>query len=199
VRKGYSRMAHAAVAALSALLPSAVSAQSAPLVIEMRGGVATPVGSFSDGTAPGEGATSGVSMGLDLAFSGSGRRTFYVGFSQHRFACEAGGCTSGGEFVATGFDAGFRFNLLTRGTVIPWLRVGAVTSRVESPGLDTSAPGLGGTGYGGEVGVGVYLGAWSSVAFNPGVRLTRVNTDLPGDVVLRMRYVVADLGLSLAF
>lgn len=185
--------------ALSVLAPSWAAGQAAPLVVEVRGGVATPVGSFADGDGLGEGTSSGASIGFDLAFSGSGRRTFYVGFSQHRFVCAEAGCPPGGPFVATGFDLGFRFNLITRGPFIPWVRLGAVTGQVESPGVGLSPQGVGSMGYGGEVGVGIYLGAWNAVALNPGVRLTRVAAKLPGGSRLAMRYVVADLGFALAF
>ena len=197
--KAIGKLGLTAWVALAMFPPSGASGQAAPLVVEVRGGVAVPVGSFADGNALGEGTSQGASMGLDLAFSGSGRRTFYVGFSQHRFACGDAGCLSGGRYVATGFNAGFRFALITRGSVIPWVRVGAVTSQVESPGLGPSAEGVGKVGFGGEAGLGLYLGAWSSVALNPGVRLTRVVTKLPGGTDLNMRYVVADLGFSLAF
>jgi hypothetical protein len=62
-----------------------------------------------------------------------------------------------------------------------------------------SPEGVSSLGWGGEVGLGVYLGATSSVSLNPGIRLVAVNTELPGGSVIHMRTIVADLGLALAF
>ena len=181
------------------LAPAAIRAQAAPLVVEVRAGASIPFGEFSSGSRVGEGAASGPSFGVRLAMSGSGRRTLYGGFSQHRFACEDAGCPKGSDFVATGVDAGIQVNLLTRGSIVPWLRLGGLTTRVESPGLPGSPGGVSSLGWGGEVGLGIYLGATSPVALNPGIRMVAVNTELPGGSLLRMRYIAADLGLALAF
>ncbi|HZD04558.1 MAG TPA: hypothetical protein VE173_06560, partial [Longimicrobiales bacterium] len=185
--------------AVGSLLPATLRAQAAPLVVEFQGGAAVPVGDLADGTGPGEGVTAGASFGVHFAASGQGRRTLYVGFSQHRFGCTEAGCPPAGRYVATTLDFGFRLNLLTRGAVIPWVRVGGLTMRVETPTLPSGPAGVSDRGYGGEVGLGVYVGAWSSVALNPGVRISAVGTRLPGGQELDMRFVVADLGLSLAF
>ncbi|MGD8321209.1 MAG: hypothetical protein PVJ02_12155 [Gemmatimonadota bacterium] len=187
------------LALLTLWVPARAGAQAAPLVVEARVGAAVPVGRFSTGTRLGEGVTAGASMGVDFAVSGSGRRTWYAGFSQHRFACTDAGCPSGGRYVATTVDAGFRVNLLTRGSVIPWIRFGGITTRVESPGLPGSPEGVSRRGYGGEAGLGIYAGMWSALALNPGIRIQAVNTELPGGALLRMRFLVADLGFSLAF
>lgn len=189
-----------ALAAVGApLTPRCALAQSSPLVLEVRAGSTIPVGAFSNGSAPGEGASAAPSFGVDFAASGSGRRTIYAGFGQQRFGCEDAGCRAGGRYVATSLDAGVRVSLLTRGAVNPWVRAGGVTTRVESPGLADGDAGVSDRGYGGEVGLGVYVGAWSAVAFNPGIRFTTVTVTLPGGEDLRLRYVVADLGLALAF
>lgn len=180
-------------------IPCDVAAQAAPLVIEVRVGGAVPASPFASGTRVGEGAGAGVSFGVDLAFSGSGRRTLYLGFGQHRFPCQDAGCRSGGRYVATGFQGGYRINLVTRGSVIPWLRGGVVTTRVESPGVPGSSDGVSRLGVGGEVGAGVYIGTSRAIAFNPGVRWVGVNSELPGGSLLRLRYVVADLAVALAF
>lgn len=190
----------AAVLCLSAgFAPDASLAQAAPLVVEVRAGASIPFGEFSTGSRVGEGVASGPSFGVRLAMSGSGRRTLYGGFSQNRFACEDPGCPTGSDFVATGVDAGLQVNLVTRGSIVPWLRLGGLTTRVESPGLSGSPEGVSSLGWGGEVGFGLYLGATSPVALNPGIRMVAVNTELPGGSLLRMRYIVADLGLTLAF
>ena len=182
-----------------AVLPVRVMAQAAPLVVEVRSGASVPVADLANGSDPGEGVTAGASFGVDFAVSGRGRRTIYAGFSQHRFACADAGCAAGGHFVATSLDLGFRLSLLTRGPVIPWVRLGGVTLRMETPELPDSPAGVSDRGYGGEVGAGLYIGTWSAVAVNPGVRFTTVSTRLPGGADLGMRFLVADLGVSLAF
>ncbi len=187
------------IAAWTVLAPGILPAQAAPLVVEVRGGAAVPVSSLASGTAPGEGVTAGASFGVDFALSGQGRRTIYAGFSQHRFACFDAGCPAGGRYVATSLDLGFRLSVITHGPVIPWVRLGGTTMLVETPVLPDGPAGVSDRGYGGEVGMGVYVGAWSSIALNPGVRFTTASTRLPGGDDLTLRFVVADLGLSLAF
>ena len=184
---------------LASASPSAMGAQASPLVVEVRGGASTSVAHFRSGTRIGEGAGSGASFGVDFILSGAGRRSTYVGFSQHRFGCVNAGCASGHQFVATGFDGGFRFGLCTRCLVSPWLRLGALTTRVESGGLPGSPAGVSRLAFGGEAGFGVYIGARSAVALNPGLRFAAVNTRLPGGALLRMRYAVLDIGLALSF
>ncbi len=200
-RKGPDRrwLGAALVAVLPIAHPSAVDAQSAPLVLEVHGGGAVPTGSFSHGAAVGEGTSAGVTYGVDLALAGRGRRALYFGFGQHRFPCADAGCARGERYVATGFDAGLRFQLRMRGSVQPWVRVGVVTTRVEVPGLPTVAAGVSRLGVGGEGGFGVLIGAASAVAISPGVRYAAVNTTLPGGATLRMRYLLVDLTLVLAF
>ncbi len=187
------------LAACAIAAPAALQGQASPLVLELHGGAAVPVSSFANGALVGEGVAAAASMGVDLAFSGSGWRTFYVGFSQHRFGCEAAGCGAGLDYIATGFDVGFRFSLRSTGSVVPWIRLGAVTTHVEVPGFAGVQEGVSALGIGGEVGIGLYIGVSSPVALVPGIRATAVNTQLPGGSRLHMRYVVADLALALAF
>ncbi len=179
--------------------PAPAAAQAAPLVLEIQGGASIPVGSLRSGSAPGEGTSASRSFGVDFALSGSGRRTIYVGFSQHRFGCAAAGCPSGELYVATGLDFGTRVSLLRSGPVNPWIRLGAVTTRVEMPPTSATPAGVSKLGIGGDVGFGVFLGTSRAIALNPAVRLTAVNTGLPGGGVLRMRYLVADLSIVVAF
>lgn len=181
------------------VVPRTAVAQSSPLVVELRGGVSTALGHFRNGVRPGEGARSGASMGVDFILSGKGRRSTYLGFSQHRFQCVNAGCPAGHPFIATGLNGGFRFGLCTRCSVSPWLQLGALTTRVESAGVTGSPAGVSRLAFGGEAGFGIYLGAWRSVALDPGVRFAAVNTRLPGGPLLRMRYAVLDVGLVLAF
>jgi hypothetical protein len=167
--------------------------------MEVLGGVSVPVASFASGQGIGEGNASGPSFGVRFTTSGVGRRTNYFGFSQHRFDCAAAGCPVGGSYVATGLDAGFRITLAKLGGVLPWASVGGLTTRVESQGLPGSPSGVSSLGYGGEAGAGLYIGAGHAVALNPQVRFSTVRVDLPGGHPLTLRYVVAAVGVVLAF
>ncbi len=185
--------------AVCALAASRAHAQPSPLVLEVHGGVAVPTGSFADGASAGEGTEPGASLSVLFALPGSGRRGFYAGFSQHRFGCESAGCAAGGRYVATGFDAGLRFALLRGHRVMPWIRLGAITTRVETGDLGGENAGVSGLGFGGEVGAGLYVGGSSRVALNPGLRYAFVDTELPGGGTLAMRYLIAQVAVALAF
>jgi hypothetical protein len=176
-----------------------VAAQEAPIIVEGHGGVAIPVGTFSNGTRPGEGTAPGPSFGVDFAAAGGGRWTPYIGFSQHRFGCEDAGCASGGQLVATGFRAGLRLVPFPSRAVLPWLGMGVLTTHVEAGDLGPANAGLSELGVGGELGVGVHIGAASQIALAPAVRVAAVNARLPAGAVLRMRYLVADVALVLSF
>jgi hypothetical protein len=184
---------------VAALLAGPLAAQEAPLVLEIYGGAATPLGTFADGSRRGEGSVAGPSLSVLFARPGVGRRTLYAGFSQHRFGCEDAGCVSNGRYVATGFDLGMRFALVTGHAAIPWIRLGAITTRVETDDLGGEDSGVSDLGWGGEVGLGVYLGAARTLAINPGVRFAAVNTELPGGSLLRMRFLVAQIAAAIAF
>lgn len=189
------------VVALLALLPFApdASAQAARFALEFRGGGTLPTAPFADGARPGEGAAAGPSFGLSFGVTARPGRTTMVGFSQHRFACEDAGCDPDGTWVATNVEIGFRYNLRVDPNLMPWIRVGGLTTRVELDAHPDYRDALSDLGYGGEIGAGLLLAPNRTLAFSPGVRFTAVNTGLPGGGLLRMRYVVADLGLVVAF
>jgi hypothetical protein len=182
-----------------AAAPRGATAQESALGVEARGGFVVPVGTFSEGPRPAEGAGPAPSFGVDFALAGGGHWTPYVGFSQHRFACEDAGCASGGQYVATGFRAGLRLVPLPGRGVLPWLALGALTTHVEAGDLGPANAGLSDLGFGGEVGLGIHVGGGSRVALVPGARLAAANVRLPDRTLLRMRYVVADLAVVLSF
>ena len=188
-----------ATLAVAVALPVAAGAQDASLAVEVLGGGAVPVASFASGDAVGEGTDTGASFGVLFTMTGRGRRTTYFGFGQHRFGCVDAGCPTDGSYVATGLDAGFRIKLLQRGSVLPWVSLGGLTTRVESPGLPGSPSGVSSLGYGGAAGAGLYIGSGHAVALNPQVRFATVGVDLPGQSRMTLRYVVATVGLVLAF
>jgi hypothetical protein len=167
--------------------------------VEVRGGVTIPVSGFAGGTAVGEGASAGPVFGVEATLASGSRRTLYAGFSQARFACAEAGCPPGDSYVATGVNLGYRLSILTGTSVIPWLGLGAVTTRVESPGVPGSPEGVSSLGYGGEVGFGLWVATGGSLAFTPALRLAQARTTLPGGHSLTLRHLVADLGLVVVF
>ena len=181
-----------------------VNAQESPLVLEVQGGAAVPLGDFADGTDPGYGTTSGPTLAFTFVLPGDGWRALYAGFAQHRFGCQAAGCDAEGRYVATGFNVGVRIVPVNHGPVIPWVRLGAVTTRVETDDLAASPSssayaGVSDLGFGGEAGVGVLVRLGRSIGWSATGLYTLVNTDLPGGSTLSMRYVAAQTGFSLLF
>lgn len=183
---------------LLAALPTTVAAQDRPLLLEASGGWAAPTGSFADGTDAGEGVSGGPALSV-LFTVPSGRRAIYAGFHQNRFRCGSAGCAEGGALVETGFNVGVRISLLPGRPVMPWLRVGVVTARVETGDLPAPNTGVSDLGWGWEAGVGLYIGGDRSIAVNPGITLAAVDSELPGGSSLELRYLVAHLALVLAF
>lgn len=190
-----------AAAALAApfVAPAVALGQGAPLAVEARGGVAFPLASFANGSGVGEGTGAGPVFGFEVTLGSAGGRTLYAGFAQLRFACEEAGCPEADPYVATGVNAGVRFASSASRSVIPWLGVGVLTTRVESPGLPESPRGVSELGFGAEVSAGVFVRAGASLAFTPAVRISRADTDLPGGRRLGLRYLAADLGVALTF
>lgn len=180
----------------------AVEAQIAPLTYEMRAGVAIPVQELADPDVGWAGeAGPGPSFGMDFAYAFAHYAAVYGGFSQHRFACPASGCGRDTELVATGFDAGIRF-ILGSGRVIPLLRVGPVSYRVEGT-VPTEGGGTRSTvshrSLGWEAGFGLTIRLTRRLVLVPGVRYLRSGADFGAVGDLPLRSVVADVGLMLGF
>lgn len=195
------------LALASCLIATAVgsaAAQDAPLLVEAAGGLAVPLSDFRSGDGPGEGTSAGASLSVLFAVPGDGRRTLYAGFSQHRFGCEAAGCDTDGRYVGTGFDVGLRFALLREHRALPWIGIGAITTRVETDDLgasSSSAPNAGVTdlGFGAEAGFGLLVVFGGSVAWSSSVLVSGVNSTLPGGTTLELRYLTTRTGLSFLF
>jgi len=177
----------------------ALSGQDPVLTLSAEPGWTIPLGDFSDGSAPGEGVEGGASLGVTFTLHGDGWRSWYAGFNQKRFACEAAGCAADDSYRATGFHAGVLAVFARRRPVQPFLRVGAVTTRVETRSLPAPDGGVSDLGFGGEVGLGLTLLAQSPVAITPTVTATRIDSTLPGGTSLRLRYLTATLAVVLAF
>jgi hypothetical protein len=172
--------------------------QDSALLLEMNVGAAVPMSSFADGTETGQGAESGVAFGLGFTLPRSERVALYLGFDQQRFGCEPAGCSEGGTYVATGFDVGVRFALLTGTAVVPWIRVAGITTRVETRDLPDPNQGVSELGFGFEAGAGALIGT-SRIGVNPMVTYSSVNSDLPGGDSLGLRYLTASVGLVVPF
>lgn len=189
----------AVLATVLGAAPRPASAQST-LVVEARGGVAIPTGSFS--TGPGGGRLAEApAVGVQFQLLRGARTYLTLGFAQVRVDCSRDGCPS--RWVATQWDAGVRVELAP-GTVVPWIRAGVVSPTVERvPRLDGSGaplrPGTSDRGWGGEAGAGVRVAVSERLSLSPGARFVAVDVGRGGDASLRMRYVVADLGLVVGF
>ena len=199
-----SALAPGAVCALLCLLvtltlPGAARAQLSPLLVEVRGGAALPSGDFLDG-ATGWDGTGGEAprFGAGFTLIWGGRWGWTVGFGQDRFTCPAETCGDGDELVATGFDLGLRILLRSGGRVVPWIGGGGLSYRAER-----HRNGAGSTvtdrAWGWKAGAGVYLVLTDRLYLNPSARYRALDLDRdePGEV--RVRAVVVDLGLVLAF
>ena len=192
----------ASVLALS-VVAAPVAAQDAALMVEVQGGVSVPFGDLRDGDAPGEGTSAGPSLQVELAFPSAGWRTLYVGFAQHRFGCEAAGCAADGRYVATGFNAGLRI-VPVQGRLTPWIRLGGITTRVETGDLAATpggAPdaGVSDLGFGGEAGVGFMVDLGRSTAWSVSALASTARTTLPGGSELDLRFFTAHTGITFVF
>ena len=191
-----------AAALLAAVLavprPSGLAAQS-PLVLDVRAGATLPTGSFVREGLEAE-LSPGAGFGLHFTLQRHPWRAFYAGFSQHRFGCDGAGCPGGGELVSTGWNLGTRLSVATGGAS-PWLRLGVVFDRVEADFLEggDEVGRVSDLGVGGEVGIGVVMGTARRLSLSPGVRYVLVDGRFERRGLVRMRYLVADLGAVIAF
>lgn len=181
------------------VLPCVARAQVSPLLVELRGGAALPSGGFLDEESGWDGMGGGApSFGADFTLVWSGRWGSYFGFGQDRFECPSDRCAREDELVATGFDLGLRVLLFSDSRVVPWIGGGGLSYRVERH--RTGAPSTAtGRGWGWEVGAGSYLVLSERVYLNPSARLRSLDLDRGEPNELRVRAVVVDLGLVLAF
>lgn len=181
----------------SLCLPAAIQAQ-APLVLEGRGGLFVPLGGFRSGPEEGGRLRAGPSLGVGFALERSDGLHFTVGFSQHRLDCRDDGCAGDGEYVATAWDLGARLDLGS-GAAVPWVRAGLTLPRVERDRPEPEGADVTKLAVGGEVGAGVRLSIGGRFHVSPAVRFGAVDTGLPEGGTLRMRYMVADVGVMVGF
>lgn len=182
-------------------------AQDAPLILEVHGGLAIPLGDLAEGTDAGTGTDAGSTLAVRFAFPSAGWRTLYAGFSQHRFECHAGGCPPDGlyrdRYVATGFNVGLRVVPVRSSRVTPWIGVGGITTRVETRApsaiREDTDRGVSDLGFGVEGGAGLSVRLGGSLAWSAAALASWVDTTLPNGANLPLRFVSAQTGVTLLF
>jgi hypothetical protein len=169
----------------------------------MRGGAVLPVSSFRTGLDQGGEIERAPSFGLHFVYRSSAGWGPYIGFSQHRFDCDADGCP-GAEYVATLWDFGAQRTLGRNA----WLRAGMSFGRLERDFVvgvpDQAGAGVrrsrtSSLGLGAEGGAGLRIPLRGRMALTPGVRFGWLNTRFRDGPLMEMRWVAADLGLAIAF
>lgn len=168
--------------------------------LEWRGGAAVPVGAFRAGLTPGGDLEPGTSVALQLVVPRGARGVFYAGFAQHRLRCAGTGCTGADDLVSTSWNVGARFHPVVRAWG-PWIRLGGVFDRSEADFIEDGARvrRVSNLSVGGEVGAGFVVPVTPRMALSPGVRYTFLNARFPHAGPVRMRQVVADLGVVFGF
>ena len=193
-------LAGTALAVLLATGPG-LEAQIAPLSVQVRVGGSVPLEELAESGAawPG-GAGEGLAFGLDFAYAPTWWIAPYVGFSQLRFSCGAGGCGRETDLISTGFDGGVRVALLP-GRVAPWIRAGFLTYRLEgvAPGEDGVRRVVSDRSQGFEAGAGLAVRIRPNVVLAPGVRYAAMTPTFESLAPLGMRYLVVDVGLVVGF
>lgn len=170
------------------------AAQSSALSLDARAGASLPVASFGDEAG---GLSVGPSVGLGLVYVLGPRSGVRLGFSQERFGCGSDACAAGDELVYTGWEVGGRF-VLTTAFPRPWIRLSALFSRVESHEMIGNGERLSDLSAGFDAGFGVEVSVGSRASITPAVRYAWLDTRFPGRRLLRMRWVVVDLGIGVA-
>lgn len=184
--------------ALHAWTPGLV-AQDPVLTVSAEPGWTIPTGDFSSGSGPGEGVEGAATLGVNFTLHGEGWRSWYAGFSHRRFACESAGCDPGDAYRATGFNLGLLAVFARRRPLQPFLRLGAVTTRVETRSLPAPDGGVSDLGFGGEAGAGLMIFPQSPISLTPSLTVTRISSTLPGGDSLQLEYLTASVALVFAF
>ena len=181
--------------------PNLLSAQEGSYAFQIRGGGTVPVAAFRD-DAQGweEKAGTGTSLGMGFTFPLYRFIGGYLGFSQHRFACDEDVCPKGEAWISTGFDLALRVVVGDR-RIRPWVQGGLHTHRIESrvsgQGHVQGLHSEGGGGY--EVGGGVLVQVGERMSLSPGVRYGSGDVPFSARPTMSLRYLVFDLGLVVGF
>ena len=181
------------------LITSRGEAQITPLHLEVRGGAWIPAADLVGAQGFEGEASAAASFGVHFVLN-NGLTSYSAGFSEHRFGCAQAQCAEEVDFVSTSWDLGVRVNLRQAG-IVPWVSLGAsaalMEAHVETGGGVVREGSDRGWGY--EVGAGVLVPVRGLLAINPAVRYGRSDVDFASRDTLETRYIIADLGLVLAF
>ena len=187
------------VLAVSLLIPTRGEAQISPFQWEVRGGAWIPTSDLVGAQGFEGAASTDAGFGVHFVLR-SGPISFVAGFSEHRFGCTAAQCDEAVDFVSTAWDLGARVNFREAG-IVPWVSLGATAALFDAH-VDTGggvAREASDRGWGYEAGAGVLVPVGGPFALNPGVRYGRSDADFASRGPMETRYIIADVGLVLAF
>jgi hypothetical protein len=177
-------------------------AQEGAFAFQIRGGGFVPLGELRNAHEGWEGkAGADVGFGMGFTFPLRGRVGTYLGFTQYRFSCDEELCPEGEAWKATGFDLALRFVMGGDRRVRTWVQGGLHTHRLESlvfQGEETTEI-ASRAGGGIEVGGGVLIRVGERASLAPGLRYGLGTVPFRGHEDVRLRYLVADLGLVIGF
>ena len=201
VRKFRRWMATALTIICLSVGPECLSGQEGSYAFQIRGGGTLPVGSFQNVAGGWEGESGrGSSLGMGFAFPLFRFVGGYLGFSQHRFACDENVCGKGKAWVSTGFDVALRVVVGQR-TLRPWFQGGLHTNRVEGRAqmgkILQTLHSQGGAGF--ELGGGLLVQVAERMSLSPGVRYGSGDVPFSSYPTMELRYLVFDLGLVVGF
>ena len=194
-----STVSHVIVLLGTLLVPTRGDAQISPLFLEVRGGGWIPTSDLVGAQGFEGAASTDASVGVHFVLR-SGRISFVAGFSEQRFGCTAAQCNEAVDFVSTAWDLGVRVNFREAG-MVPWVSLGGTAALFDAH-VDTGggfAREASDRGWGYEVGAGVLVPVGRFFALDPGVRYGRSDADFATRGKMKTRYIIADVGLVLAF
>jgi hypothetical protein len=182
-------------------VPGVLAAQEGTFAYQIRGGLTLPVLEFRKQDEGWEGkASPGASLAMGFNIPLAQPLGGYLGFSQHRYGCDRGVCPGGRSWISTGFDVALRVQL-GEGRIRWWLQGGLHTHRVEARLMQDGAPrwvtSQGGGGY--EAGGGILVQVGDRMSLAPGLRYGQGDIPFSDHPSLRLRYLVADVGLVVGF
>lgn len=163
--------------------------------VEARGGFTTPTEDFGDGE-PGLNPEPGVIVGADLMVNLTRQITAYGGYSWTMFDCDGELCAGDADFRSSGIGGGLKLLLPTEGTVVPWVRAGALLHKLRFESDVFTATSNRPLGLDSGVGADIALGERASLT--PAVRYNRYTIDIDlgplGDTERTISFLTLDLG-----